>query len=260
MAFLSPHNRLGADSAGYYSVDPLRRTLEELIDFDQLNNGGTRITVGASSVRTAEMRYFDSRDMPLSPRPCARVRCASAGISGCPHRRRALLGRRHSLEHAGRNRVRRQSAQGQSRLRGPHLEPARPRAGDDVGSDEPPEGRAIFDRAPPRTSSASASFTRCVTSSPNSARLVPEDKRRRQSVGEIGLLRLPHPDARRPPARARARLRGSQQGHRLQRRTASAGAAKPVIATRSRRSRRRPWRDPSTTSKASSCTKRAAAG
>ena len=65
MAFLSPHNRLGAEAAGYYSVDPLRRTLEELVDLDQLNNGGTRITVGASSVRTAEMRYFDSRDMPL---------------------------------------------------------------------------------------------------------------------------------------------------------------------------------------------------
>ena len=66
MAFLSPHNRLGPEAAGYYSVDPLRRTLEELVDLDQLNNGGTRITVGASSVRTAEMRYFDSRDMPLA--------------------------------------------------------------------------------------------------------------------------------------------------------------------------------------------------
>jgi len=65
LAFMSPHHRLGAESAGYYSVEPLRRTLEELVDFDQLNNGGTRITVGASSVRTAEMRYFDSRDMPL---------------------------------------------------------------------------------------------------------------------------------------------------------------------------------------------------
>jgi NTE family protein len=65
-AFLSPHAPLGPDDAGYYTVDPLRRTLGKLIDFNQLNNGGTRITVGASSVRTAEMRYFDSRDMPLS--------------------------------------------------------------------------------------------------------------------------------------------------------------------------------------------------
>jgi NTE family protein len=66
LAFTSPHYRLGAESAGYYSVSPLRRTLEDLIDLDQLNSGETRITVGASSVRTAEMRYFDSRDMPLS--------------------------------------------------------------------------------------------------------------------------------------------------------------------------------------------------
>jgi len=65
LAFLSPHERLGAEAAGYYSVEPLRRTLMELVDFDQLNSGETRITVGASSVRTAEMRYFDSRDMPL---------------------------------------------------------------------------------------------------------------------------------------------------------------------------------------------------
>jgi NTE family protein len=66
LAFTSPHYRLGAESAGYYSVSPLRRTLEDLIDLDQLNSGETRITVGASSVRTAEMRYFDSHDMPLT--------------------------------------------------------------------------------------------------------------------------------------------------------------------------------------------------
>jgi len=66
LAFTSPHHRLGAESAGYYSVSPLRRTLEELVDLEQLNAGGTRLTVGASSVRTAEMRYFDSKDMPLS--------------------------------------------------------------------------------------------------------------------------------------------------------------------------------------------------
>jgi NTE family protein len=65
-AFFGPHHHLGADDAGYYSVDPLRKTLGELVDLDVLNKGETRITVGASSVRTAEMRYFDSRDMPLT--------------------------------------------------------------------------------------------------------------------------------------------------------------------------------------------------
>jgi NTE family protein len=67
-AFLSPHVPLGAEAAGYYTVDPLRRTLSDLVDFEVLNGGGTRITVGASDVRTSEMRYFDSRDMPLDLR------------------------------------------------------------------------------------------------------------------------------------------------------------------------------------------------
>jgi NTE family protein len=64
-AFVSPHAPLGADDAGYYSTAPLRRTLEDLVDLDQLNSGEVRLTVGASSVRASEMRYFDSRDMVL---------------------------------------------------------------------------------------------------------------------------------------------------------------------------------------------------
>ena len=38
LAFASPHYNVGAESAGYYSVSPLRRTLEDLIDVDQLNS------------------------------------------------------------------------------------------------------------------------------------------------------------------------------------------------------------------------------
>jgi NTE family protein len=52
-------------TAGLYSVAPLARTLERLIDIEQLNRGGMRLTVGAANVRTAEMHYFDSRDVPL---------------------------------------------------------------------------------------------------------------------------------------------------------------------------------------------------
>nr|NUR37148.1 patatin-like phospholipase family protein [Sphingomonas sp.] len=64
-AFLSPHLPLGADAAGYYTTRPLMETLEELIDFDQLNSGDVRLTVGASKVSNSEMVYFDSRDMEL---------------------------------------------------------------------------------------------------------------------------------------------------------------------------------------------------
>ena len=54
------------ETAGYYSTAPLEKTLGELIDLDILNAGTTRLTVGAANVRTAEMRYSDSRDTPVS--------------------------------------------------------------------------------------------------------------------------------------------------------------------------------------------------
>ncbi|CCE04668.1 conserved hypothetical protein [Bradyrhizobium sp. STM 3843] len=53
---------LGAERAGYYSTQPLRDTLRELVDFALINRGPTRLTVGAAHVRTSRMRYFDSRD------------------------------------------------------------------------------------------------------------------------------------------------------------------------------------------------------
>jgi NTE family protein len=55
-AFFSPHVPLGADNAGYYSVDPLAG----LIDFDLVNDGPIRLSVGASKVQSSEMVYFDT--------------------------------------------------------------------------------------------------------------------------------------------------------------------------------------------------------
>jgi NTE family protein len=60
LAFAGPHVRLGADNAAYYSTDPLKRTLEKLVDFSRVNGAGPRLTVGAAHVRTSQMRYFDS--------------------------------------------------------------------------------------------------------------------------------------------------------------------------------------------------------
>ena len=68
LAFFSPHVPLGAESAAYYSVAPLARTLAPLVDFDRINDGPMRLTVGAANVRTSEMRYFDSREMRLDLR------------------------------------------------------------------------------------------------------------------------------------------------------------------------------------------------
>ncbi|MGY3452031.1 patatin-like phospholipase family protein [Bradyrhizobium sp. USDA 4353] len=57
---------LGPDNAGFYSTTPLEETLNALVDFDLLNRGAPRLTVGAAHVRTSQMRYFDSRDGKLT--------------------------------------------------------------------------------------------------------------------------------------------------------------------------------------------------
>ena len=66
-AFLGAHVPLGADHAGFYSTEPLRRTLEELVDFSLINKGHPRLTVGAANVRNSMMRYFDSKEMEIGP-------------------------------------------------------------------------------------------------------------------------------------------------------------------------------------------------
>lgn len=64
-AFLSPFMGLGGEEAAYYSVDPLREMLGELVDFERLNAGPMRLSVGAARVQTAEMVYFDTNNGPL---------------------------------------------------------------------------------------------------------------------------------------------------------------------------------------------------
>ena len=57
---------VGVESAAYYSTEPLRRTLGELVNFDSLRDGPTRLTVGAVNACSGAMRYFDSRRETLS--------------------------------------------------------------------------------------------------------------------------------------------------------------------------------------------------
>ena len=61
-SWLGPHFPVGVEGAAYYTTQPLRETLAELVDFDYINERHARLTVGAVNVRNGEMRYFDSRD------------------------------------------------------------------------------------------------------------------------------------------------------------------------------------------------------
>jgi NTE family protein len=56
---------LGVEAASFYSTEPLRRTLNELVDFESLRKGPMRLTVGAVNACTGAMRYFDSRKETL---------------------------------------------------------------------------------------------------------------------------------------------------------------------------------------------------
>ena len=56
-----------ADAVSYYDVSPLKVTLERLVDFDRINAGGTRLSVGAVNVRTGNLGYFDATTQRIAP-------------------------------------------------------------------------------------------------------------------------------------------------------------------------------------------------
>ena len=56
-----------ADQLSFYDVAPLRATLERLVDFDRINAGGMRFSVGAVNVKTANFVYFDSTTHRIGP-------------------------------------------------------------------------------------------------------------------------------------------------------------------------------------------------
>ena len=57
---------VGIDKAAYYDTTPLRQTLEELVNFKALQDGSTRLTVGAVNACSGTMRYFDSQYEAIS--------------------------------------------------------------------------------------------------------------------------------------------------------------------------------------------------
>lgn len=56
-----------AGPLGLYDTRPLRETLEQLVDWDLLNAGVVRLSVGAVNVETGNFRYFDTAHERLGP-------------------------------------------------------------------------------------------------------------------------------------------------------------------------------------------------
>jgi len=53
----------GLAPIAFYDTSPLIKTLEDLIDFELLNRGPTRLSVGAVEIESANFRYFDSAQL-----------------------------------------------------------------------------------------------------------------------------------------------------------------------------------------------------
>lgn len=58
----------GAQTAiSFYDTVPLKDTLERLVDFDRINHGDVRLTLGAVDVTHGDFTYFDSTKQKIAP-------------------------------------------------------------------------------------------------------------------------------------------------------------------------------------------------
>jgi NTE family protein len=65
-----PPNMLPDGSVGalsYYDTSPLKATLEDLVDFDLINERRVRLSLGAVNVRTGQSVYFDNSKTRIRP-------------------------------------------------------------------------------------------------------------------------------------------------------------------------------------------------
>ena len=54
----------GVAQSSFYDTSQLKSTLERFVDFDRINEGGMRVSVGAVNVRTGNFEYFDNTSGP----------------------------------------------------------------------------------------------------------------------------------------------------------------------------------------------------
>ena len=64
-AFLYPS--MSPVAMSYYDTIPLKATLERLVDFDLINAGATRFSVGTVNVRSSNFVYFDNAADQIGP-------------------------------------------------------------------------------------------------------------------------------------------------------------------------------------------------
>lgn len=68
------------EALSYYDTTPLRETLDSLVDWDRVNHGPMRFSVGAVDIETGNFTYFDNQDPHWRGRIDARHVMASGAL------------------------------------------------------------------------------------------------------------------------------------------------------------------------------------
>ena len=79
---LAPAKSVAATS--FYDNSPLVATLNEYVDWDRLNDGPVRLSVGAVNVETGNFRYFDTRGRPRDRIDARHIMASGALPPGLP--------------------------------------------------------------------------------------------------------------------------------------------------------------------------------
>jgi NTE family protein len=77
--FLQPQG--SREALSFYDTLPLANSLAELVDFDRLNNGAVRLSVGAVHIKTGNFAYFDTAERKLA---AAHIMASGALPPGLP--------------------------------------------------------------------------------------------------------------------------------------------------------------------------------
>ena len=162
---------------------PLKATLERLVDFDRINAGEMRFSVGAVNVRTGNFVYFDSTTHQIGPEHVIASGSLPPGFPADRDRRRALLGWRPRVQYAAAMGARQPAAAGHARLPGRSLERARRVAARPHRVRGAPEGHPLFEPHAGGDRSSSRKRSCSVARPPSSSRSSREmrGKRRRRN-------------------------------------------------------------------------------
>jgi len=139
------HPNGAPEATSFYETKLLKSTLERLIDFDRINAGEMRLSVGAVNVRTGNFVYFDNETHTIRPEHVMASGSLPPSFPAIEIRGRILLGWRPRLEHSAAVGGRARPPPGHAGLSGGSLERARRASWQFGRRRDAPEGNTILE-------------------------------------------------------------------------------------------------------------------